>query len=38
VLALKEQTYDLYEAVPGFIVGIVLTLLVSACTRKPADV
>ena len=38
VLALKEQTYDLYEAVPGFIVGIVLTLLVSAFTRKPADV
>jgi Na+/proline symporter len=38
VLAIKEQTYDLYEAVPGFIVGIVLTLLVSAFTRKPADV
>jgi sodium/proline symporter len=38
VLALKEQTYDLYEAIPGFIVGIVLTLLVSAVTRKQASV
>jgi Na+/proline symporter len=33
VLALKEQTYDLYEAVPGFIVGIVLTLVVSNLTQ-----
>ncbi len=33
VLALKAETYELYEAVPGFIVGIVLTLAVSALTR-----
>ncbi len=36
VLALKEQTYDLYEAIPGFIVGIILTYVVSAVTYKPA--
>jgi len=35
VLALKEQTYDLYEAVPGFIVGMVVTIIVSAMTYKP---
>lgn len=35
VLALKQQTYDLYEAVPGFIVGIVATFVVSAMTYKP---
>jgi sodium/proline symporter len=34
VLALKEQTYDLYEAVPGFIVGMVMTIIVSAMTFK----
>ncbi|MDX1499322.1 MAG: sodium/proline symporter [Woeseiaceae bacterium] len=34
VLALKADTYELYEAVPGFIVGIVLTLVVSALTRQ----
>ena len=34
VLAFKEQTYGLYEALPGFIVGFALTLLVSAMTRK----
>ena len=31
----KEQAYDLYEAIPGFIVGIVLTIVVSAMTYKP---
>jgi len=36
VLLLKEQTYNLYEAVPGFIVGMVLTYAVSAMTFKPA--
>ena len=34
VLELKESTYGLYEAVPGFIVGFILTLLVSAMTQK----
>jgi sodium/proline symporter len=36
VLAFKEQTYNLYEAVPGFIVGTVLTYAVSMLTYKPA--
>jgi len=35
VLLFKEQTYGLYEAVPGFIVGMVLTYAVSAMTFKP---
>jgi len=37
VLALKEQAYDLYEAVPGFIVGIVATYVVSVITYKGAQ-
>jgi sodium/proline symporter len=32
VLAVKPHAYDLYEAVPGFFVGIVLTLVVSRMT------
>jgi len=36
VLAFKEQTYNLYEAIPGFTVGMVLTYAVSAMTFKPA--
>jgi sodium/proline symporter len=32
VLAFKSQTYDLYEMIPGFIVGITLTLVVSHMT------
>jgi sodium/proline symporter len=31
----KEQSHGLYEAIPGFIVGIVLTIVVSAMTYKP---
>jgi hypothetical protein len=31
---MKEHTYDLYEALPGFIVGGVVTLLVSVMTFK----
>lgn len=34
VLVFKAQTHDLYEAVPGFIVGLVLTMVVSAMTRQ----
>jgi sodium/proline symporter len=34
VLWFKEQTYDLYEAVPGFIVGMVVTIVVSAMTSN----
>ena len=31
----KEQTHDLYEAIPGFLAGIVVTYIVSAVTHKP---
>ena len=34
VLAIKEHTYGLYEALPGFIVGGVVTLLVSTMTSR----
>lgn len=34
VLWLREQTYDLYEAIPGFIMGAAVTLLVSMATQK----
>ncbi|MCH7637810.1 MAG: sodium/proline symporter, partial [Proteobacteria bacterium] len=37
VLAMKEYTYDLYEALPGFIVGGVVTLLVSALTAQTVE-
>ena len=33
VVAFKEQSYGLYEAVPGFIVGIILALGVSRLTQ-----
>jgi len=32
VLGLKEVTYDLYEAIPGFVMGMVVTIIVSAMT------
>jgi Na+/proline symporter len=32
VLYLKPLTYDLYEALPGFVVGVLVTLLVSKLT------
>jgi sodium/proline symporter len=32
----KAQTYDLYEAIPGFIAGLVVTWAVSALTWRPA--
>ncbi len=31
----KGQTHDLYEAIPGFIASLGVTLLVSAATHKP---
>lgn len=34
VLKMKPYTYDLYEAVPGFLAGIVATLVVSRLTRS----
>jgi len=36
VLAVKEHTYNLYEAIPGFAVGFLLTWLVSRLTYKSA--
>jgi sodium/proline symporter len=35
VLGLKDQTFGLYEAVPGFAVGIIVTMLVSMVTYRP---
>jgi len=35
VLELKEQTFGLYEAVPGFVVGMIVTMLVSSATYRP---
>ncbi len=37
VLVFKAQTYDLYEAIPGFIVGFALTIIVSRMTYKPEN-
>ncbi len=34
VLAFKEQTYNLYEAIPGFAAGFLLTWIVSRLTWK----
>ena len=36
VLVFKADTYDLYEMIPGFIVGMTLTLLVSKLTTEEA--
>lgn len=35
VVVFKAQFYDLYEMIPGFVVGSVLTILVSLFTRPP---
>jgi sodium/proline symporter len=34
VLVFKDDTYELYEMIPGFIVGMTLTLLVSRMTNR----
>jgi sodium/proline symporter len=34
VLVFKDATYELYEMIPGFIVGMTLTLLVSRMTNR----
>jgi sodium/proline symporter len=34
VLWVKGHTYDLYEALPGFVAGALVTLLVSKLTAK----
>lgn len=33
----KEQTHGLYEAIPGFLLGIVVTLVVSAMTQESSQ-
>lgn len=35
VLFIKEHAYGLYEALPGFVAGILVTLLVSRMTQSP---
>jgi len=37
VLGLKELTYDLYEAIPGFFMGMVVTIIVSTMTFNSAQ-
>ncbi len=34
VLAVRQHTYDLYEMIPGFIAGMLLTVLVSRLTAR----
>ena len=38
VLVFKTNAYDLYEMIPGFIVGITMTVLVSKMTREKAAI
>ena len=38
VLVFKVDTYDLYEMIPGFIVGLTLTLVVSQLTSRKISV
>ncbi|HKX56880.1 MAG TPA: hypothetical protein VJN01_12295, partial [Xanthomonadales bacterium] len=38
VLWFKSQYYELLEIVPGFVVGLTLTVLVSHMTAKPLSV
>jgi sodium/proline symporter len=35
VLVLKEHFYDLYEMIPGFAMGFLVTIIVSLFTKKP---
>jgi sodium/proline symporter len=35
VVAFKDRFYDLYEMIPGFVVGSALTILVSLFTKPP---
>ena len=35
VLVFKERFYDLYEMIPGFIMGFLATIIVSLFTSKP---
>lgn len=35
VIALKERFHDLYEMIPGFVAGFLVTIVVSLLTRPP---
>jgi len=35
VLLFKEHFFDLYEMIPGFLMGLIVTTLVSRCTSPP---
>jgi sodium/proline symporter len=35
VMFLKERFYDLYEMIPGFLMGLLVTILVSRFTKPP---
>ena len=37
VMLFKSQTYDLYEMIPGFIVGLTLTIIFSRLGRSGSD-
>jgi Na+/proline symporter len=37
VLWVKPHSYDLYEALPGFVAGALVTLLVSKLTASARD-
>jgi len=37
VIAFKARTYDLYEMIPGFAVGLLVTVAVSLMTRPDAE-
>ncbi len=37
VIAFKSRTYDLYEMIPGFAAGILVTVVVSLLTRPDPD-
>ena len=38
VIVFKTNAYDLYEMIPGFIIGITMTVLVSKMTREKAAI
>jgi sodium/proline symporter len=37
VVSFKQYIYDLYEMIPGFAVGMLVTVVVSLFTKPPAD-
>ncbi len=37
VMFLKSQTYNLYEMIPGFLVGLALTIIVSRLGKSAPE-